>query len=181
LRNRHWDGTSFLKGENLYGNARADTLTAANRNGTSGFNENGGGNGNLSDTIFTSGRYAALASGGSECIGSPVYFFFSLNSAHLTDASQMLNLDELARVAKKYGLSVRVTGAADNSTGTTDINDSLSVSRAAYIATELEHRGIPTDCITQASKGGIADYVPIEANRHTKVELLLKKSGAVSE
>ena len=91
----------------------------------------------------------------------------------------MLNLDELARVAKKYGLSVRVTGAADNSTGTTDINDSLSVSRAAYIATE--HRGIPTDCITQASKGGIADYVPIEANRHTKVELLLKKSGAVSE
>ena len=181
LRNRHWDGTSFLKGENLYGNARADTLTAANRNGTSGFNENGGGNGNLSDTIFTSGRYAALASGGSECIGSPVYFFFSLNSAHLTDASQMLNLDELARVAKKYGLSVRVTGAADNSTGTTDINDSLSVSRAAYIATELEHRGIPTDCITQASKGGIADYVPIEANRHTKVELLLKKSGAMSE
>ena len=81
----------------------------------------------------------------------------------------MLNLDELARVAKKYGLSVRVTGAADNSTGTTDINDSLSVSRAAYIATELEHRGIPTDCITQASKGGIADYVPIEANRHEKI------------
>ena len=40
-------------------------------------------------------------------IGSPVYFFFNLNTAHLTDASQMLNLDELARVAKKYGLSVK--------------------------------------------------------------------------
>lgn len=181
LRNRHWDGTSFLKGEDLYGNARADTLMAANRNGMSGFNENGGGNGNLSDTIFTSRRYAALASGGSECIGSPVYFFFRLNSDRLTDASQMLNLDELARVAKKHGLSVKVTGAADSSTGTPAVNDSLSVSRAGYIATELEQRGIPIDRITKASKGGIADHIPTEANRHTKVELLFRDSGTVSE
>ena len=34
------------------------------------------------------------------------------NTAHLTDASQMLNLDELARVAKKYGLSLRVTAVS---------------------------------------------------------------------
>lgn len=173
LKNRHWDGKSLLEGEDSYGNARADTQMAANRNGTSGINENGGGNGNLSDTdtIFTSGRYASLASDGSECIGSPVYFFFSLNSDRLTDASQMLNLDELARVAKKHGLSVRVTGAADSSTGTAGINESLSISRAAYIADELKRRGILNDRITQTGKGGISDYVPIEANRHTKVEL----------
>lgn len=173
LRNRHWDGKSLIGGEDSYGDTRADTLTAANRNGTSGINENGGGSGNLSDTdtIFMSGRYASLASGGSECIGSPVYFFFSLNLDRLTDASQMLNLDELARVAKKHGLSVRVTGAADSSTGTADINESLSISRAAYIADELKRRGIPYDRITQTGKGGISDYVPLEANRHTKVEL----------
>ena len=173
LRNRHWDGKSLLEGENSYGDARADTLTAANRNGMAGVNENRGGNGNLSDTdtVFTSGRYAALVSGGSECIGSPVYFFFSLNSDRLTDASQMLNLDELARVAKKHGLSVRVTGAADSSTGTAAVNDSLSTSRAAYIATELERRGIPAGRVTKAGRGGIADHVPTEANRHTKVEL----------
>lgn len=173
LKNRHWDGKSLLEGEYSYGDTRTDTLTAANRNSTSGINENGGGNGNLSDTdtIFTSGRYASLASDGSECIGSPVYFFFSLNSNRLTDASQMLNLDELARVAKKHGVAVMVTGAADSSTGTADINESLSASRAAYIADELKHRGIPYDRITQTGKGGISDYVPIEANRHTKVEL----------
>lgn len=83
----------------------------------------------------------------------------------------MLNLDELARVAKKHGVAVMVTGAADSSTGTADINESLSASRAAYIADELKHRGIPYDRITQTGKGGISDYVPIEANRHTKVEL----------
>ncbi|WP_418171358.1 OmpA family protein, partial [Alistipes putredinis] len=105
------------------------------------------------------------------CIGSPVYFFFNLNTAHLTDASQMLNLDELARVAKKYGLSVKVTGAADSSTGTPVLNGSLSTLRADHIVAELEKRGIPIERIVKVSRGGIADHVPVEANRHTKVEL----------
>ena len=47
-----------------------------------------------------------------ECIGTPIYFFFALNTTHLTDTSQRLNLDELARVAKKYSLSVRVTAVS---------------------------------------------------------------------
>lgn len=180
LKNRHWDGKSLLEGDVLYGDTRADTLTA-NRNGTFGVNKSGGGNGNLSDTVFASKRYAVLASGGSQCIGSPVYFFFSLNSDRLTDTSQMLNLDELARVAKKHGLSVRVTGAADSSTGTPAVNDSLSVSRAGYIATELERRGIPVGMIVKAGRGGIADYLPTEANRHTKVELLWENPETMSE
>ena len=173
LRNRYWDGKSLLEGEDSYGDARADTLTAANRNGMSSVNENRGGNGNLSDTdtVFTSGRYAALASGGSQCIGSPVYFFFRLNTAALTEAAQLLNLDELARVAKKYRLAVKVTGAADSSTGTPAVNDSLSVSRAGFIAAELERRGVPNEMIIKVGRGGIADYLPTEANRNTKVEL----------
>ena len=64
--------------------------------------------------------------------------FFSLNTALLTDTSQMLNLDELARVANKYRLSVKVTGAADSSTGTPVLNESLSASRADFIVAELE-------------------------------------------
>lgn len=105
------------------------------------------------------------------CIGAPVYFFFTLNTARLTDVSQKLNLDELARVAKKYDLHVRVTGAADSSTGTSGINDSLSQSRADFIVSELKQRGIPAERITKISRGGIADHLPTEANRHTKVEL----------
>lgn len=83
----------------------------------------------------------------------------------------MLNLDELARVAKKYGLSVKVTGAADSSTGTPVLNGSLSTLRADHIVAELEKRGIPIERIVKVSRGGIADHVPVEANRHTKVEL----------
>lgn len=106
-----------------------------------------------------------------KCIGSPVYFFFNLNTVHLTDASQILNLDELARVANKHGLSVRVIGAADSSTGTPVLNNSLSMSRTDYIVSELGKRDIPTERIVKVSRGGIADHIPVEANRHTKVEL----------
>lgn len=150
LRNRRWNGASPL--------GRIDSISDSCCLGSE--------NGNFLAADTTMLMYA-----GSECIGSPVYFFFSLNSDRLTDASQMLNLDELARVAKKHGLSLRVTGAADSSTGTSAVNDSLSASRATYIATELERRGIPAGRVTKAGRGGIADHVPTEANRHTKVEL----------
>lgn len=32
-------------------------------------------------------------------------------------------------------------------------------------------RGIPIERIVKVSRGGIADHVPVEVNRHTKVEL----------
>ena len=118
--------------------------------------------------------YLTIMSSGNECIGSPVYFFFKLGTAKLTDKSQLVNLDELARVAKKYGLSVTVVGAADAATGNADINDRLSVSRADYIATELVKRGLKVDVISKVGKGGISDYNPTEANRHTRVLLYMK-------
>ena len=115
--------------------------------------------------------YLAYLQSNNECIGSPVYFFFELGTTDLTDASQLINLYELARVAKKYGLSIAVTGAADSNTGTPAINDTLSASRADFIADELQKRGIPPECITKHTAGGINTYSPSEANRHTRVEL----------
>lgn len=170
LKHRYWDGTSPLD---------TTALPSGNGNGI----ENGNGNGNRIDgyppfraALFVHGESLAADSTalmyvGGECIGAPVYFFFSLNTARLTDASQMLNLDELARVARKYNLSVRVTGAADSATGTPAVNDSLSTARAAFIAAELERRGVPSGRLVKSGIGGIADHTPVEANRHTRVEL----------
>lgn len=155
LKNRHWNGKSPLD------------ETASQFDNESRLSER-------QDTLSMDSTTFLYVGG--ECIGAPVYFFFSLNTARLTDASQMLNLDELARVANKYNLSVRVTGAADSSTGTTRINDSLSQSRAGFIIAELERRGIPTGRIAKVSRGGIADHDPVEANRHTKVELFFSEA-----
>lgn len=108
------------------------------------------------------------------CIGSPVYFFFELGTANLVTPLQLLNLDEIARVAYKNGLYVTVVGAADSATGSTSINKLLGISRAEYIKNELLKRNIPAERITIVNEGGISDYTPNEANRQTKVMLYHK-------
>lgn len=169
LKNRHWNGKSPLEGQAPNGNGRADSLQHKQDSvpglGTGQFE-------NLPDSTLAD--YAVRMQSGRECIGVPIFFFFELGTPHLTDPSQLVNLDELARVAKKYGLSVSVIGAADSMTGTVSVNNALSVSRAGYIAEELIKRGVPGDKIVQTHQGGISDYTPNEANRHTKVMLHFK-------
>ena len=165
LKHRYWDGMSPLDSAAILsgsGNQILQSTSTGNRNDFA------------VDTTL-------CAYAGGKCIGAPIYFFFALNSARLTDASQTLNLDELARVANKYNLSVKVTGAADSITGTCDINQSLSVSRAGFIVSELERRGIPIQRIAQIYRGGISDHTPAEANRHTKVELYISEVTETSE
>ena len=161
LKHRHWDGISPLDTADIHNNNKNKNKDEQNPD-------------SLASNKFMKAEghnLMALNHVSDSCLGAPVYFFFTLNTARLTDVSQKLNLDELARVAKKYDLSVRVTGAADSSTGTSDINDTLSLSRADFIVSELKQRGIPAERITKISRGGIADHLPTEANRHTKVEL----------
>ncbi len=138
LRNRDWDGRSpFIdKGTAKSGKKRVHDKANTNNCDISGStekdsntsdggqsidrsqsaSEQSGGYGNAADTESTFTDYLSLIESGEECIGAPIYFFFTLGTNRLTDASQMLNLDELARVAKKYGLAVSVAGAADSAT-----------------------------------------------------------------
>ena len=118
-------------------------------------------------------EYLALITSGKKCVGSPILFFFNLGTSNLTDNSQLVNLDEIARVAKTYGLSIRVTGAADSATGTASINSGLGNDRADYIISELQKRGIAPSFITKINRGGIDTLTPNEANRHCKIELFL--------
>ena len=111
------------------------------------------------------------SSSGNECIGAPINFFFKLNTATLTSNAQQLNIAEIARVAKKHGLYVRIVGAADKATGTEIRNKELSESRAAYISEQLQKRGIPLDNIICEGIGGISRFKPDEVNRYTRVML----------
>ncbi len=156
LKNRQWDGKELLDGEERKENP-ADVFANVQES-----------------TQGADGDYLALIQGGSRSIGSPIFFFFELGTTRLTDSSQSLNLDELSRVAILYGLTVKVTGAADSATGTQDINTSLGSARADAIAKELTDRGIATDKIKTVNRGGIDKYSPDKVNRHTKVELFLR-------
>lgn len=115
--------------------------------------------------------YLTAMRNGTEPIGAPVYFFFNIGTDHLTDVSQLLNIDELAKVAKKYNLKVRIIGAADAATGTDSINETLSSKRAAYIMRLMQDRGVASENIKTTHEGGIDDYSPVQANRNTCVVL----------
>ena len=115
--------------------------------------------------------YLTAMRDGTEPIGAPVYFFFNIGTDHLTDASQLLNIDELAKVAKTYNLKVRIIGAADSATGTDSINETLSSKRAAYIMRLMRDRGVASENIKTSHEGGIDDYSPVQANRNTCVVL----------
>lgn len=115
--------------------------------------------------------YLTAMRDGTEPIGAPVYFFFNIGTDHLTDVSQLLNIDELAKVAKTYNLKVKIIGAADSATGTDSINETLSSKRAAYIMRLMRDRGVASENIKTSHEGGIDDYSPVQANRNTCVIL----------
>lgn len=116
---------------------------------------------------------ASLVLSDSRYVGPPIYFFFVLNTDRLTDNSQLVNLDGIARIAQRHGLYIQINGAADSATGNAPINADLSRKRAAFIAGQLTKRGVKAGCITTESMGGIDDFSPTEANRNACVRLLL--------
>ena len=120
-------------------------------------------NDSIASPLLVDGRY----------IGPPIYFFFVLNTDRLTDNSQLVNLDGIARIARKHGLRIQITGAADRATGNDAINNGLSQRRAAYMAGQLRRRGVDADMMETVSAGGIDDYEPTEANRNACVRLMV--------
>ena len=128
------------------------------------------------DSLFinsgvTDNAYLSAMLNGQEYIGAPIYFFFHLGTDVLTEKNQVMNLDEIARVANKHGLQVKVIGAADSATGTESINDNLSRQRAEYIRRLLLDRGVDDSRVYTIYAGGIDKYSPAEANRNTCIVL----------
>ena len=125
----------------------------------------------LNNSGVSDNAYLNAILNGQEYIGAPIYFFFHLGTDVLTEKNQVMNLDEIARIANKYSLQVKVIGAADSATGTESINDNLSRRRAEYIRRLLLDRGVDDSRIYTIYAGGIDKYSPVEANRNTCVVL----------
>ena len=161
LNNKGWDGNPETMPKAM--KKRMDTMDENESNESEGI-----------DPLFTVDSYDGYLSAmmnGSEYIGAPIYFFFRLGTDELTEVSQLLNIDEIARVAKTHHLKVRISGAADSATGNEHINNSLSRKRADYIKTLMVQRGIDEAFVTTSYEGGINEYSPVQANRQTCVTL----------
>lgn len=141
------------------GNCHLDSLLSAGKNVS---NDLMSANNNALDSIVNSGHSKIT-------VGIPVYFFFQLNSDRLVDESQIVNLDDIAKISKAHNLKVAISGAADSATGTQSINLELAQRRARYIAQMLVDRGVPESLILLRSLGGIDKYKANDSNRFTVV------------
>ena len=133
--------------------------------------DSGNMNAERNDSLSGRSEYFRQMASGNICIGTPILFFFRLGTSSLITNSQMENLHELANIAKRYDLRVRVIGAADSATGTEAINNSLSERRAQFIQENLIKDGISPDKIETMAIGGTDQYSENETNRLTRVEL----------
>ena len=143
------------------GNCQSDSLLSAGQNVSDNLMS---ANNNALDSIVNSCNSKIT-------VGVPVYFFFQLNSDRLVDESQIVNLDDIAKISKAHNLKVAISGAADSATGTQSINQELAQRRARYIAQILVDRGVPEGLIHLHSFGGIDKYKANDSNRFTMVML----------
>ena len=126
------------------------------------------------DTLASVASAGERRENGKEPVGAPIFFFFRMNTNNLTEESQIVNAKEIAKVANKHGLWVRIIGAADKQTGTPQANEILSAKRADYIARILRENGVDAGHIATQTAGGISKYAPTEANRNTCVMLYMQ-------
>lgn len=125
-------------------------------------------------TKLSADQYFQLMRDGKLFIGSPVFFFFKINTAKFNDKAQHINLHEIASVMKKYGLHAKIVGAADSKTGSKARNEKLSKKRAETIVKLLKAFKVPEDRMTIEYRGGIDQYYPLHGNRNACVMLYYK-------
>ena len=120
-------------------------------------------------------KYFQVMKDGKIYVGAPIFFFFHVGTDELTEVAQVINIKEVAAVAKRYNLSARVVGAADSQTGTAYANEILSAKRSQYIARLLQQHGVPEERIETQHRGGINSYEPQTGNRNTCVMLYFQQ------
>ena len=103
--------------------------------------------------------------------GEPIFFYFNLNSTILTEASQSIDVNQIAHLILDHDLHVRIVGAADSETGSPQLNKNLGLKRAKYIAKLLQQHGVERKRMTLYNAGGIDTYTPFTANRNAKLTI----------
>lgn len=107
-----------------------------------------------------------------DIISYPFSIFFELDSYQLMSRRDLVNLREIATVAKENGYKIRLRGSCDSATASAAYNQKLSENRCRKIMMELMEMGFPEDQIILLPVGGVQELSPTEFDRRVLVELL---------
>ena len=107
-----------------------------------------------------------------EAISYPFSIFFNLDSYQLMSKRDLVNLRELAKVAKEQGYKLRLRGSADSATATPSYNQRLSENRCRKIQEELINMGFPEEDIVLEPVGGVKELDPTEFDRRVLIDII---------
>ena len=107
-----------------------------------------------------------------DMVSYPFSIFFNRDSYQLMSRRDLINLREIANVAKENGYKLRLRGSCDSATATPAYNQTLSENRCRKIMSELMEMGIPEDQIILVPMGGVKELDPTEYDRRVLIELV---------
>ena len=119
------------------------------------------------DTIV---KFVSLQS--DEMASYPFSIFFHRDSYQLMSNRDLVNLREIAKVAKENNYKIRLRGSCDSATATPSYNQTLSENRCRKIMTELMKMGIAEDQFILVPVGGVKELDPTEYDRRVLIELV---------
>jgi len=107
-----------------------------------------------------------------DILSYPFSIFFNRDSYQLMSRRDIVNLREIANVAKENGYKLRLTGSCDSATATPAYNQTLSENRCNKIKIELLELGVPADQIIIEPIGGVKMLDPTEYDRRVLIQLV---------
>lgn len=125
------------------------------------------------DTVFVHDTvYQFIQVETEDVLSYPFSIFFNRDSYQLMSRRDIVNLREIAKVAKENGYKLLLTGSCDSATATPAYNQTLSENRCNKIKIELLELGIPEDQIVINPIGGVKLLDPTEYDRRVLIQLL---------
>lgn len=106
------------------------------------------------------------------CVSAPFSIFFNKGSYQLMSGRDLVNLKEIAKVAKDGNYKIRLRGTCDSATGSVASNQKLAENRCRKIKDEFMKLGIAESSIIVDAVGGVSELVPTEYDRRVFVELM---------
>ncbi len=107
-----------------------------------------------------------------DVLSYPFSIFFHRDSYQLMSRRDIVNLREIAKVAKENGYKLKLTGSCDSATATPAYNQTLSENRCNKIKIELLELGVPESQIIIEPIGGVKILDPTEYDRRVLIQLV---------
>ena len=107
-----------------------------------------------------------------DVLSYPFSIFFNRDSYELMSRRDIVNLREIAKVAKDNGYKLLLTGSCDSATATPSYNQTLSENRCRKIMNELINLGVDQDQIILEPIGGVKQLDPTEYDRRVLIQLM---------